>query len=66
MGTDTQEEHHVLKYFLSGLSMRATGKIVGVSTQTVMRWIRQMHAKFVTKNPDITTVTDVEMDEMHH
>ena len=66
MGTDTQGVHHVLKYFLSGVSMRATGKIVGGATPNVMRWIRQMHANFVTKKSDITTVTDVEMDEMHH
>ena len=46
--------------------MRATGKIVGGPTQTVMRWILQMPAKFVTKKTDITTVTEVEMDEMHH
>ena len=43
--------------------MRATGKIVGVTTQSVMRWIRQMHNKFITEKTDIATVTEVEMDE---
>ena len=43
--------------------MSATGKIVGVTTQSVMRWIRQMHDKFITEKPDIATVTEVEMDE---
>ena len=52
---------------LSGLSMRAIGKIVwGGTTQSVMRWIRQMHNKFITEKPDIKTVTEVEMDEMYH
>ena len=49
--------------FLLGLSMRATGKIVGVTTQSVMRWIRQMHNKFITEKPDISMVMEVEMDK---
>ena len=44
--------------------MRATGKIVGVTTQSVMRWIRQMHNKFIPENPDISMVTEVEIDEI--
>ena len=44
--------------------MRATGKIVGVTTQSVMRWIRQMHNKFITEKPDISMVTEVEIDEI--
>ena len=31
--------------FLSGLSMRATGKIVRVSAQSVMKWIRQIYSR---------------------
>ena len=52
--------------FLSRLSRKATDKIVGDTTQSVMRWIRQMHNKFITEKPDIKTVTEVEMDEMYH
>ena len=51
---------------LSGLSMNATAKIIGVSTQTVMRWIRKMYDKFITCTPNIDNVQEVEMDEMHH
>ena len=51
---------------LSGLSMNATAKIIGVSTQTVMRWIRKMYDKFITCTPNIYNVQEVEMDEMHH
>ena len=38
---------------LSGLSMNATAKIIGVSTQTVMRWIRKMYDKFITCTPNM-------------
>ena len=48
---------------LSGLSMNATAKIIGVSTQTVMRWIRKMYDKFITCAPNIDNVQE---DEMHH
>ena len=51
---------------LSGLSMNATAQIIGVSTQTVMRWIRKMYDKFITCAPNIDNVQEVEMDEMHH
>ena len=51
---------------LSGLSMNATAKIIGVSAQTVMRWIRKMYEKFITCAPNIDNVQEVEMDEMHH
>ena len=43
--------------------MRATAKIVGVTTQSVMRWIRNMHDRFIPEKTDIATVTEVEMDE---
>ena len=62
-GKPEKDKILALILFLSGLSMRATGKIVGVTTQSVMRWIRQMHNKFITEKPDIATVTEVEMDE---
>ena len=50
--------------FLLGLSMRATGKIVGVTTQSIMRWIRKIHDKFIPEKPDISMVTEVEIDEI--
>ena len=46
--------------------MNATAKILGVTAQSVMRWIRKMHDKFITEKPDISAVKEVEMDEMHH
>ena len=52
--------------YLSGLSLSAIGRILGVTAQSVMRWIRKMHDKFITEKPDVCNVKEVEMDEMHH
>jgi len=52
--------------YLSGLSMRATGRILGVTAQSVMHWIRKMYDRFIVEKPDISKVKEVEMDEMHH
>ena len=46
--------------------MNATAKILNVTAQSVMRWIRKMHDKFITEKPDISEVKEVEMDEMYH
>ena len=46
--------------------MSATGRILGVTAQSVMRWIRKMYDRFIVEKPDISTVKEVEMDEMHH
>ena len=46
--------------------MNATAKIVGVTTQSVMRWIRNMHDRFIPEKPDISMVREVEMDDKHH
>ena len=62
-GKPEEDKILALILFSSGLLMRATAKIVGVTTQSVMRWIRQMHNKFITEKPDISMVTEVEMDE---
>ena len=37
--------------------MGATGTVVEVTAQSVMRWIRK---------PDISEVKEIEMDEMYH
>ncbi len=51
---------------LSGLSLSATGRIGGVTAQSVMRWIRKMHDRFIMGGVDISMVKEVETDEMHH
>ena len=46
--------------------MSATGKIVGVTIQSVMRWLRKMHDKFITEDPDISEVKEIEIYEIYH
>ena len=65
-GKPEKDKILALILFLSGLSMSATAKIVGVTTQSVMRWIRTMCDRFIPRKPDISMVTEVEMDEMYH
>ena len=65
-GKPEKDKIIALVLVLSGLSMNATAKIIGVSAQTVMRWIRKMYEKFITCAPNIDNVQEVEMDEMHH
>ena len=65
-GKPEKDKILALILYLSGLSMNATVKILGVTAQSVMRWIRKMYDKFITEKPDISAVKEVEMDEMHH
>ena len=46
-GKPEKDKILALILFLSGLSMSATAKIVGVTTQSVMRWIRTMYDRFI-------------------
>jgi hypothetical protein len=65
-GKPEKDKILALILYLSGLSMNATAKILGVTAQSVMRWIRKMYDKFITEKPDISALKEVEMDEMHH
>ena len=46
--------------------MSATGKIIGVTVQSVMRWLRKMYDKFITEKIDISRVKEIGMDEIYH
>ena len=50
--------------YLSGLSMNMTAKIIGVSTQTVMRWIRLLYHKFAGDVQDDSNIEEIEFDEI--
>ena len=52
-GKPERDKILALILFLSGLSMKATGKIVGDTTQSMMRWIRRMHNKKNSKIVDL-------------
>jgi transposase-like protein len=57
--------HEALKLYASGLSMNRTGQLLGVSCQTVMRWVRVAGEQVEARLPD-GRVVSVEADEMHH
>ena len=65
-GKPKKDKILALILYLSGLSMNATAKIVGVTAQSVMRWIRQAAKEYTLDSPDISQVQEVEMDEMYH
>ena len=54
-----------LVLYLSGLSMSAIGKIINVSSQSVMRWIRMFYDKFISENDITSEIEEIEIDEMH-
>lgn len=52
-----------LVLYLSGLSMTMIGKIIGVRTQSVMRWIKMFYEKFVEDEAQ-SNIEEIEVDEM--
>jgi transposase-like protein len=52
--------------YLHGMSMRSIGKIIGVSTVTVLRWIRDFAAKHAYKPEPEGQTRIMELDEMWH
>jgi transposase-like protein len=65
-GQSEQSKTLALILYLSGLSMNMTGKIVGVTAQSVMRWIKEFGEKALKELPIPSGIKAVEMDEMHH
>lgn len=58
-----------LLFYLSGLSMQMTGKIIGVSTQTIMRWVKDGYYKYAKEHEELlkkVKFEEIEIDEMHH
>ncbi len=65
-GKPLKDKVLALTLYLSGLSMNMTGQIVGVSAQSVMRWIKMFYDKYAEMPSPEGTVQEVEIDEMHH
>jgi transposase-like protein len=65
-GKPIKDKILALTLYLSGLSMNMTGQIVGVSAQSVMRWIRIFYSKYTEMPLPEGSVQEVEIDEMHH
>ena len=62
-GKPMKDKILALVLYLSGLSMTMIGKIIGVSTQSVMRWIKMFYDKFV-ENESQANIEEIEVDEM--
>ena len=63
-GKPMKDKILALILYLSGLSMNMTAKIVGVSTQTIMRWIRLFYHKFSDNPQPDSAIEEIEVDEM--
>ncbi len=44
--------------------MNTIGKIVGVSTQSIMRWINIFYKKFTNNDESQSNIEEIEVDEM--
>ena len=64
-GRPMKDKILALILYLSGLSMNAIGNIIGVSTQSIMRWIRMFYDKFIPQNEIETKFDEIEIDEMY-
>ena len=63
-GKPMKDKILALILYLSGLSMNMIGKIVGVSTQSVMRWINMFYEKFAANAESQSNIEEIEVDEM--
>ena len=64
-GRPMKDKILALVLYLSVLSMNAIGNIIGVSTQSIMRWIRMFYDKFIPQNEIETKFDEIEIDEMY-
>ena len=64
-GKPMKDKILALILYLSGLSMNMTAKIIGVSAQTIMRWIRLFYAKFSDQPQHSSNIEEIGVDEMY-
>lgn len=62
-GKPMKDKIFALILYLSGLSMSMIGKIIGVSTQSVMRWVQLFYEKFAT-NESQSNIEEIDVDEI--
>lgn len=62
-GKPMKDKIFALILYLSGVSMSMIGKIVGVSTQSIMRWVKLFYEKFAD-NESQSTIEEIEVDKM--
>src|SRR5215207_5490532 len=64
-GRPLQEKLLALQLYLSGLSLNAIAKLLGISTPGVLKWIRQF-GSLAQERPYPGKATVVELDELCH
>ena len=55
----------VINMYLEGLGLRAIGRLLGISHQTVYRWIRQIGEQHEIRPNANQEIDVVELDEIH-
>jgi transposase len=66
-----EKRFEALKRYLEGLGFRSTGRILGVSNVTVLKWIRSMGEKLfetgaLWRHTDLKSVAQIQLDEFWH
>jgi transposase len=68
-GRPLKEKNLALLLYVSGVSMNRIGQIIGVTAQSVMRWLRKFATVFSHELETQTSFEEpleLEIDEMHH
>ena len=63
-GKPMRDKILALMLYLSGLSMNVIGKIVGVSGQSVMRWMKIFHEKFIKNDAIESQFNEINVNEI--
>ena len=63
-GKPLRAKRLALVLYLSGLSMRMIGTIVGVSTQSVMRWITLLYTKVAARDRSPSQMEEIDADAL--
>ena len=65
-GTPAAMKHEAVGFYCAGLALNAIGKRLGVSAQSVMRWVRDHAREHCPKPEPAGRATVVELDEVWH
>ena len=64
-GHDPTTHEQAVRLYLEGMSLRATGRILGVVHQSVANWVAEAAAHLPTAVSDATPSETVEVDELY-
>src|ERR1700761_1726955 len=63
-GRPLREKALALILYMNNVSMNASARIIGVSVQTILRWVRQWGE--TCPDPVVPEMVELEIDEMWH